>query len=112
MLPLESGFYLFLTRKWVLGALKINNPVDLSGRIRTVEFQETAEAITKKVQFSRKQLDALLEYRITGISSLISQVAGQRVQDWATKAVEANKRFAERMRTGTVTQEEWRESLR
>jgi len=106
---LESAFFQFLTRRYVNGALDVKNPLTLSGEIRSVEFEEIAQAIKKRVKFSDKQLEAIS--RIQQDGNFIAHFANRRVkgvQRWGEEAIRVSKEITERMTQKFVTPEEWR----
>lgn len=86
---LESAFFLYLTREWdneeiVTFAI----PTTLDGRIRSVEFEELARAIKKKLRLSESQSLAIA--RIQNDGNFVAHFASRREKELEkyTKKVE------------------------
>ncbi len=109
---LESAFFLFLTRKWDKGVLDLKNPLDLSGEIRSVEFDEIYAAIKKRIKFSTTETEAIS--RIQKDGNLIAHFANRRVKAvkrWGEEAIRVSKKMNETMAHRVVTPEEWRRAM-
>jgi hypothetical protein len=57
---LECTFFLYLTREWnEFGALKVERPMRLDGKVRDPDFAELANAVNERVRFSTREMKAI-----------------------------------------------------